>query len=87
LPTFPEVTLSASCVTSRRNKFGEIQPGIPENLSISPDNPTHGWALSQNISLVGEIQLVSSSVPALTSVRPGKAAASVVMGDPQSGQK
>jgi hypothetical protein len=64
-----------------------IAQALSEWLNQQFINLTQGWAVSQKISLVGEIQLVSSTVPALTSVRPGKAAASVVMGDPQSEQK
>jgi len=72
---------------NRSRSYAQIYTGILENLFISPDNLTQGWLLSQKISLVGEIQLVSSIVPALTNVRLGKAAVSVTMGDPQSGQK
>ena len=52
-----------------------------------PGNVSHGCALSQNISIVGLSQDVSSNVPALMMLRPGKAGATEIIGEPHSGQK
>ena len=52
-----------------------------------PGNVSHGCALSQKISIVGLSQDVSSNVPALMMLRPGKAGATEIMGEPHSGQK
>jgi hypothetical protein len=61
--------------------------GIFGERRLSPPSCTHGWALSQKISLAGLTQLASSSVPAIIIVIFGMISASSISADPHAGQK
>jgi len=61
--------------------------GIFGERRLSPASCTHGWALSQKISLAGFTQLASSSVPANIIVIFGMISASSMSADPHAGQK
>ena len=62
-------------------------PGIFGKRCLSPPSSTHGWALSQKISIPGFTQLESSSVPAMIIATLGMTSASSIRVDPHSGQK
>jgi len=62
-------------------------PGIFGKRCLSPPSSTHGWALSQKISIPGFTQLESSSVPAMIIATLGMTSASSISVDPHSGQK
>jgi hypothetical protein len=60
--------------------------GIRAKSFVSEVIVIQGWARSQNSLIVGFIQVVSSRVPAMISVMPGKPSASIKIIDPQRGQ-